>query len=117
MLRTLLPFVACMAVTATAAAQDEASSLSERPPMTLRSAIHLALKTSPDSRAAEARVQRAEAEHALAMSAYLPRVETSLRAGASSLQDTLLLQTTQFAMSTRYAEGRGDILVNVYDFG
>jgi outer membrane protein TolC len=109
--------LACTALATTALAQDEATSPSERPPMTLRSAIHLALKSAPDGRVADARVQRAEAEHDLAMSAYMPRIETSLRAGATSLQDTLLLQATQFSMSTRYAEGRGDIIINIYDFG
>jgi outer membrane protein TolC len=104
----------CVAASETARAQDETPN---RPPMSLKTAIHLALKTSPEGHQADARVMRTEAEHDLAIAGYLPRVEVGGRAGASTVQDTLLFRRDHFTMTTRFSEGRGDVSWTLYDFG
>jgi outer membrane protein TolC len=77
----------------------------------------MATRTNPDAVAAQARVDRAEADGALASSRYLPSVDARVAAGGNMVQDTLIFRRDHFTMSTAHAEGRVDLRWALYDFG
>jgi outer membrane protein TolC len=99
---------------AVARAQDEQPSSRV---LTMRDAMRMAISASPDAHAADARVDRADAEHDLAVSRYLPTAEASVRAGGITTQDTLIFRRDHYTLTTGYVEGRADVRWTLYDFG
>lgn len=104
---------------ALASAQDEepkSSSGSSRA-LTLREVVAAATKTNPDAIAAQARVERAEADTSAATARYLPSLDAKVIGGANTVQDTLLFRNDHYTMSTTHAEGRVDLRWTLWDFG
>jgi outer membrane protein TolC len=105
---------------AVATAQDEeprSSSGGSARALTLREVVALATKSNPDAIAAQARIDRAEADGSLATARYLPSVDAKVIGGANAVQDTLIFRNDHYTMSTTHAEGRVDLRWTLYDFG
>ena len=97
---------------AVATAQDEEprSSGGTRA-LTLREVVAAATKSNPDAIAAQARIDRAEADGSVASARYLPSLD------ANTVQDTLIFRNDHYTMSTTHAEGRVDLRWTLWDFG
>src|SRR5687768_11430264 len=89
---------------AVATAQDEDSkSTGSGRALTLREVVAMATKSNPDAVAAQARVDRAEADSSLASSRYLPSVDARVSGGGDMVQDTLIFRREHYTMSTAHA--------------
>jgi outer membrane protein TolC len=103
---------------AVATAQDEETrSTGTGRALTLREVVAMATKSNPDAIAAQARIERAEADSSLASSRYLPSVDAKVSGGGNMVQDTLIFRRDHYTLSTAHAEGRVDLRWTLYDFG
>lgn len=104
---------------AVATAQDEDSRTSggTARALTLREVVAMATKSNPDAVIAQARIDRAEADSALASSRYLPSIDARVSGGGNAVQDTLIFRRDHFTMATAHAEGRVDLRWTLFDFG
>ncbi|MBX3185716.1 MAG: TolC family protein [Labilithrix sp.] len=90
--------------------------------LTLGEAIGMAHAASPDLRAAVAEIDRADAEHDKAISAYLPRLSASVSGGGQIVRDTLPPIRAPFTLEpydlrAGSADGRADLRWTLWDFG
>ena len=85
--------------------------------LTLREVVAAATKSNPDAIAAQARIDRAEADGSAASARYLPSLDARVIGGANTVQDTLIFRNDHYTMSTTHAEGRVDLRWTLWDFG
>ncbi|MBX3187578.1 MAG: TolC family protein [Labilithrix sp.] len=100
---------------ALARAQDGESTAAGM--ISLRDAVKMAVKASPDEQAAAARVARADAEEDIAVAGWLPRAEVGVRGGASAERGTFLFRQDHFVINSAHGEARAGLRWTVFDFG
>jgi len=83
----------------------------------MREIVAMATKTSPDVKAAQARIARADADSDVASTRYLPTLEAQVSGSGDAVQDTFLLSRQHFTQTTSAAEGRADVRWTIWDFG